>query len=213
VRVAAEVLQVISAATNDHPYLTQVLCRRLFQDSGRLRAPDADDLSIDPDLRGFLAGDFGLLAQAGRRLVLTVYERGHVDEPVLCAELGMASAELAQRVRNLVRLGYLRKTGAQVTLGNQFLAAWLAAEPDRAELLSNRPAPVSEVAMQEALAGQQAQETGFLHGQLNAHRTRLVELEAIRARDLLQVSPQVLAEIEQHQFHIRHLLRASRERA
>jgi len=51
----------------------------------------------------------------------------------------------------------------------------------------------------------QAQEVGFLRAQLNAQRARLVELEAVRARDLLDVSPKILAQIEELQTQISHL--------
>jgi hypothetical protein len=45
-----------------------------------------------------------------------------------------------------------------------------------------------------------------LVSQLNDKRARLVELEMIRARDLLQVAPEVLAEIRQTEQQIQRLL-------
>ncbi|HEX9116314.1 MAG TPA: hypothetical protein VGA61_09620 [Anaerolineae bacterium] len=213
VRVAPDLIEKIRSHTNDHPYLIQLLCSRLFQESGRLRAVQDDDLAIDEGLAGLLAADFALLARADRRLLLAVAEGNRGDDAALARRLAMPPAELAQRTRNLLRLAYLRRSAGKLEPGNGFLAGWLAAEPDRAALPATRPIPVSEEAMHDALAGQQVQEANFLRTQLNLHRTRLVELEAIRARDLLQVAPQVLAEIEQHQYHIRHLLSATRESA
>ena len=206
VRAKPDVIERISEYTNSHPYLIQLLCSRLFEEDGHLRAPTEDDLQTDPILCGFFAVDFGLLALGDRRLIVAVSEAQRADNLLLQAKLQMSPAEVSRRVHNLIRLGYLRRAGKQIVLGNHFLANWLAGEPDIASLLVARPVAVSETAMQVALAGQQAQETNFLRSQLNAHRARLIELEAVRARDLLQVSPQVLAEIEQHQFHIKHLL-------
>ena len=47
--------------------------------------------------------------------------------------------------------------------------------------------------------------TAALIDQLNDRRSRLVELEVIRARELLGVSAQVLAEIRQTEDEIREL--------
>jgi hypothetical protein len=208
IRAAPEVLDTVGVYTNYHPYLVQMLCARLFLEDGSLRLPTPDDLLIDPGLSGFLAVDFNLLVPADRRLVLAVHEARMTDEAGLCARLRTGGPELHQRVHNLERLGYLRRSQGQIILGNQFLANWLLIE---GAALAANPAPMSDTAMQAALTGQQTQEAHFLSTQLNAHRARLIELEAIRARDLLQVSPQILAEIEQHQYHIRHLRRATED--
>ncbi len=208
VRAAPEVLDTIGEVTNHHPYLVQLLCARLFQGDGSLRQPTPDDLLIDPGLSGFLAVDFNLLVPADRRLILAIHEAQTIEEAGLRARLDVGAAELRQRVHNLERLGYLRRIQGQIALGNQFLGAWLQIE---GAALAANPAPMSDIAMQAALTGQESQEARFLSTQLNAHRARLIELEAIRARDLLQVSPQVLAEIEQQQYHIRHLRRAAED--
>ena len=205
VRATPEVIEAVASRTNNQPYLVQLLCSRLFQETGSLRAPAADDLQIDPALRGFLEAEFQLLTPSDRRLILEVGRAKTPDEGALGEALHMSGAELRQHVHNLERLGHLRLArGGRLHLGNQFLANWLAAEPDPARLLEN-PSQVSEVALKAALAGQNAHEEHFLSSELNVHRARLIELEAIRARDLLTVSPQVLAEIEQRQFHIQSL--------
>ncbi len=205
VRATPEVIEAVAERTNSQPYLIQLLCSRLFQETGNLRAPGPDDLHVDPALRGFLEAEFQLLTPSDRQLLLEVGRAKTVEESALGQALHMSGAELHQHVRNLERLGHLRSArGGRLHLGNQFLSNWLAAEPDPARLLDN-PSQVSEFAMKAALAGQHAHEEHFLSSELNAHRARLIELEAIRARDLLTVSPQVLTEIEQRQFHIQSL--------
>jgi hypothetical protein len=114
-------------------------------------------------------------------------------------------AQLHQRLHYLESLGYLRRVYGQWAIGNQFLVNWLAIE--RPALRAAPAAPTSEAAVQKALAMQQTQEASFLVARLNARRGRLVELETIRARDLLAVSPQVLAEIGRLQDEIVHLRR------
>ena len=207
VRATPEVIEAVAERTNNQPYLIQLLCARLFQESGSLRAPGPDDLQIDPALRGFLEAEFQLLTPVDRQLLLEVSRARSVEESALGEAVHMGGAELRQHVHNLERLGHLRRArGGRLQLGNQFLSAWLAAEPEPASLMES-PSQVSDVAMKAALAGQQAHEEHFLNSELNAHRARLVELEAVRARDLLTVSPHVLTEIEQRQFHIQSLRR------
>jgi hypothetical protein len=203
VRAAAEVIDAISDATNDHPYLLQLLCSRLFQEEGWLRPVTADDLVVDQGLRGFFKVDFQSLTEAERQVLWAVQEADVLDEAALARVTGKSVVELHQRVHNLVRLGYLRLVYGQAAIGNQFLANWLATE--RAALDHAPAAQMSETAMCKALASRQTQEAAFLKTRLNALRARLVELEAVRARDLLNVAPSVLAEIERLQRQIKQL--------
>jgi hypothetical protein len=203
VQADPELVEAIYDATNGHPYLIQLLCARLFDEQGRLRPIAEDDLEVDPLLRGFFNNDFNSLSEADRQIVWAVQQAGVFGLEALHASGSQSLAELRQRLHNLERLGYLRRIYGQYAIGNQFLAAWLAIE--RPALVKAPGAQTSEVAMRAALVHQQAQETSFLVARLNARRARLVELELARARDLLDVSPQQLAEIERIQSEIRHL--------
>jgi hypothetical protein len=69
----------------------------------------------------------------------------------------------------------------------------------------------SDAAMQRAYTRQQPRDRASMIAQLNERRGRLVELEAVRARDFLAVSPQVLEEIEHIEGDIRKLRRALKE--
>jgi hypothetical protein len=203
VRAEPEVVDAISECANNHPYLIQLLCSRLFEPDGRLRPIGDDDLQVDPVLRGFFAVDFAALTEADRRIVWLVYDETVLEERCLQEVVDEHPAQLHQRLHFLESLGYLRRVYGQWAIGNQFLVNWLATE--RGSLRLAPAGLTSEAAMQKALAVHQAQETGFLVARLNAKRSRLVELETIRARDLLSVSPQVLAEIGRVQGEIAHL--------
>jgi hypothetical protein len=205
VQVAPEVIDAICDCTNNHPYLIQLLCSRLFQEGGWLRPLTEDDLVVDPVLKGFFNVDYRSLTPADRRILGAVHAAQVIDEATLVALAGGDNtAELHRRVHNLERLGYLRRIYGQFAIGNQFLANWLAGEPATPEAVQ---AGISEAALTTALSRRQVQETSFLQTRLNSQRTRLVELEALRARDLLNVSPQVLVEIEEQQRQIIHLRR------
>ena len=197
-----EVIEAISESTNNHPYLIQLLCSRLFNEEGWLRPLVEQDLEVDPVLRGFFGVDFRSLTPVDRRILRVVHKAQVVDESSIVEAAGGESTELRRRIHNLERLGYLRRIYGQHAIGNQFLGNWLADEPVAPDEL---PAAVSDDALHAMLAKRQVQETSFLVARLNEKRARLVELEAERARDLLDVSPQVLVEIEQHQAEIQHL--------
>ncbi len=195
VRAAPETVEAISRATNNHPFLLQVLCSRLFVTSGRLRNLTPEDLRVDPLLAGFFEHDFRQLTNADRRTVLAVHREKLADEAQLMKVTGDNPVELSLRLHNLEGLGYLRRAYGRIEIGNDFLANWLAAADDRLDMLPL--AETSETAARRAFVRQQLQDLPSLVAQLNARRSRLVELELIRAQELANVSPQVLAEIEQ----------------
>ncbi len=204
VHAAAEVVAAITQATNNHPFLLQILCSRLFGEDGTLWFFDEEDLRADPILAGFFEHDFRQLSQTDRGIVLAVHRAGRIMQAALAAIDGDNAAELAQRLRNLEALGYLRRPAdvadASITIGNLFLTSWLDAAAD---FLAELPASqTSENAMRAAFARQSDESTASLVAQLNARRARLVELEAIRAREFTAVSSETLEEMAQLQVEI-----------
>ena len=204
VRAATEVVGAIAQATNNHPFLLQILCSRLFVEDGTLWFFDEEDLRADPILAGFFEHDFRQLSQTDRGIVLAVHRAGRITLAELAAIDGDNAAELAQRLRNLEALGYLRRAAdaadESLTIGNLFLVSWLDAAAD---FLAELPASqTSENAMRVAFARQCDESTASLIAQLNARRARLVELEAARAREFTAVSSETLEEMAQLQVEI-----------
>ncbi len=218
---APEVIEAIRNATNDHPYLLQLLCSRVFQEDGTLRNVTQDDLEVDDLLRGFFVNDFAVLTALSREIVQTVHEAGLLSKcpalswDALSQRLGLRAAarlrredsrkkaNLRSHIHDLERLGYLREVGGRIAIGNRFLDNWLSYEWSA---LADVPAPAtSESAVKAALSRQQVQEARFLTSRLNKTRARLVELEAVRAKEFLAVRPEILSEIEQAEAEVRHL--------
>ena len=204
VQAATEVVAAIAQATNNHPFLLQILCSRLFVEDGTLWFFDEEDLRADPILAGFFEHDFRQLSQTDRGIVLAVHRARRITQAALAAIDGDNAAELALRLRNLEALGYLRRRAdaadESITIGNLFLASWLDAAADSlAELPASQ---TSENAMRAAFARQRDEITASLVAQLNARRARLVELEAARAREFSAVSSETLEEMAQLQAEI-----------
>lgn len=194
VRATPETIEAISRATNNHPFLLQVLCSRLFVTSGRLRTLTPEDLHVDSLLAGFFEHDFRQLTHTDRKAVLAVHREKLTDEAQLMKITGDNPVEFSLRLRNLEGLGYLRRAYGRIEIGNDFLANWLAATGEKLDMMPI--AETSETAARRAFVRQQLQDIPSLVAQLNARRARLVELELVRAQELITVSPQVLAEIE-----------------
>ncbi len=213
VRADPDVIAAICELTNRHPYLIQLLCSRLFQVEGYLRPVEAADLAVDPLLAGFLSNDFSQLAPAEQRLVWAVYDRGQVNEAALAEATQMELAEVHAILHEIEPLGYVRRQDGQLMVGNQFLGQWLAQEQRRtgrpsAPPGSSAPSPTGPTPDMSPIAPPAVRDAAARIEQLNAKRTRLMELEVIRARQLLDVSPAVLAEIRQTEQEIERLLTA-----
>jgi hypothetical protein len=202
VRAAPATVEAVVEASNGHPYLAQVLCARLFQEDGTLRAPTARDVAVEPMLRGFFNHDFHALTPSERALLLAV----HRGEPLPPARAGEPPDALQRQAHGLEALGYLRREHDRLVIANPFLAHYLS---QRSESLALMPvARASEDAVRQTLTRQQIEEAEALADRLNDRRARLVALEAIRARKLLKTPAQTLAEIAQVQDEIREIRRA-----
>lgn len=215
VKAGAAVISAIKDATNNHPLLLQLLCARLLQEDGSLALPDAAALRVDSMIASFLEYDLGQLTDADRELLLGIHALHRADPRELERLDFEQPAELKQRVANLVGLGYLRKTGTaakpRYAIGNAFLQSWLDARPGQ---LADAPVlRTSADAMHAVFARQRERDVGSLVMQLNLRRSRQVELELVRAEQLLAASPQLFAEIGQLESEIADLRTALNERS
>jgi hypothetical protein len=222
VRADPAVIETICELTNYHPYLLQLLCSRVFQPEGALRPVEAADLAVDSLLGGFINNDFNLLSPAEQRLVWAVHDQGLVSQAALAEALDMDASEVQARLQEIEPLGYLRRKEDNLRVGNQFLEKWLSTEPRRPAFVgtaegrqgqtSSAQGPAAVGAEKERAAAKPAplspavQDAAVVIEQLNIKRARLVDLEVIRARNLLDVSPTVLAEIRQIEQEIQRLL-------
>ena len=108
-QVAPDVIEAIQDCTNNHPYLIQQICSRLFNKDGWLRPIAEDDLEVDPVLRGFFSMDYHSLTQPERQVLRVAQRSGATPEPALMQASGCDPAEARRRIRNLERLGFLKR--------------------------------------------------------------------------------------------------------
>lgn len=113
--------------TNQHPFLIQYLCRRLYEkESHSLRTVEERDLILDHVLDAFFQIDFQQILPLERQILLIVSEFNTITEEQLFALIGIENrAYLNKTLQSLRELGHLRSTGDGWVLGNEFLRRWL----------------------------------------------------------------------------------------
>lgn len=134
--------------TNQHPFLIQYLCRRLYlpqnEKYGTLRPIEESDLVLDHVLDAFFQIDYQQLVSLEKQILLTVAEYNTVTEEQLFSLIGMEHrAYLNKTLHSLRELGHLRSAGDSWVLGNEFLRRWLA-ENRFLLIQSDAPSPIQE---------------------------------------------------------------------
>lgn len=200
VKAPAAMVAALRDSTNDHPYLLQWLCARVFDESGTLRFPEEDDLRPDPAVAGMFEYDWNQLPLLAKRVLLALHSEQAMRAAELREILRVEEALLAPQLAGLEAQGLVRRTGVRFTTGSALLARWLAREAGRLNSLLD--APLREVQERPAAPGPRDQDVAALTEQLNARRGRLVELEQMRASAFLHTPPQVYAEIAQLESEI-----------
>jgi len=135
VKAATELRAEIRHLTNNHPYLIQWLCHRLWQPDtstmlstgNTLRPITPGDLEPDDHLAARLRRDFDYLSDTERRILHQVYAAGQVTAAQLQATLDLPG--LSTFLYGLTQLGYLRQEGEVYAIGNRFLSSWLEMAP------------------------------------------------------------------------------------
>ena len=150
VRAEDAVVREIMAYTNNHPFLLQYLCRRLFIGddeagdsggidfqsidyqpnhggaSGMLRPIEEHDLEIDHMLDAYFRLDFEHLSELEQQAMLIVAQSNTVTTDQISSIVGVHSATQLRRVLGvLTELGHLRGDGDSWMIGNEFLRRWL----------------------------------------------------------------------------------------
>lgn len=121
---AAEILQ----RTNRHPYLVQLLCKRLFE-SGDLETV-IQDISNDDMVSHFFAVDFDYLDNNEKLIIWFVLEQAHITSGELAHKTAIQQENLAKSLHSLIQLGYLCSDGERICIANYFFEKWLRREKE-----------------------------------------------------------------------------------
>ena len=112
-----------------HPYLLQLLCRRLFE-SRDLAAVEAD-LHADELVSRFFEVDFETLETPERRILHTVLLAGGLTPADLARRTAIESDRLNRDLQTLIALGFLKRDDETVRMANPIFERWLRREGER----------------------------------------------------------------------------------
>jgi hypothetical protein len=127
VQAAPKLCAEIRHLTNNHPYLIQWLCYRLWQPDNTLRPITSRDLDPDEHLAARLRMDFDYLSDAERCILHEVRAAGQITADQLKDTFDLPGLSIF--LHGLTQLGYLRQEGEIYAIGNRFLASWLEMAP------------------------------------------------------------------------------------
>jgi hypothetical protein len=120
-----DLVEQIRELTGNQPYLIQLLCSRLFESPGRLRAVTERDLSIDRQLDDFLRIDYTSLSHHERLILDNIAEQEPITERRLAEHVPIGLDRLCSHLWGLEQSGYLRYKEGYYWIANRFLYKWL----------------------------------------------------------------------------------------
>jgi len=203
-QVDAETVAAVQALTNNHAYLVQWLCYRLYQPDGSLRRPGSGDIHLDPMLSSLFLLTYKHLSPTERAILLQLSEGGPCDVSGLAQALQIDLMTVRVYLYALGRLGYTRKHAESgcITIGNDFFQLWL--EGNRAKL-SLDDAEVTDSSVQELARAGRQEERGYWQQQLLVYRSNLARLEVQAANHGLHPPLSLQNELDFHRRKIAEL--------
>jgi RNA polymerase sigma-70 factor (ECF subfamily) len=116
----------ILARTDNHPYLLQLVCKRLFE-AGDL--PQViEDIASDDIVSHFFAVDYEYLSPAEKQVLLYVAQTHTASSQDLGAQLGVTVSQASTLIHGLQRMGYIRQDAGVCCIPSWFLEQWLRRE-------------------------------------------------------------------------------------
>lgn len=204
VRVSDEQVKQISEATGNHPFLTQVLCYRLFVDTtGELRPLTPEDLYLDSSLIDYFQNDFRWLSPGERQVLLSV-AAGNSDVAAICEDTELPPQVVEDFVYSQERLGQIRKASAGLQPANEFLRRWI--EQNYETLLeASQASEVPDDTTRQLVHRGQQEEARYLTEQLHIQRANLNELNLQRAQYGIRVPLDLVNDINRVKLEIERL--------
>jgi len=122
----AATVRELQARTDCHPYLLQLLCKRLHE-TGDLPAV-IEDLAADDIVSHFFAVDYEYLSPAEKQVLLYVAQTRSASSHDLGAQLGVTASQASTLIHGLQRLGYIRQEAGVCCIPSWFFERWLRQE-------------------------------------------------------------------------------------
>jgi tRNA A-37 threonylcarbamoyl transferase component Bud32/predicted transcriptional regulator len=119
----APVVEEIMAKTNKHPYLLQLICRRLYETRDLQKV--VEELSADDLIARFFAVDFQNLEDKDQQVLLHILQNKALTLKNLQDHLSEPPGKLIPRLHQLMHLGAIKEEDRQYKIANYFFENWL----------------------------------------------------------------------------------------
>ncbi len=130
-----ETVELIMEKTHNHPYLIQLICKRLFE-SGDVDQV-IEEISNDEMVAHFFKVDFDYLDATEKKILWHVLKEKEITVEELERKTDLQRENLTRILQDLFHLGYLYTRNGWVQIANYFFEKWLIREQDKlfAELM------------------------------------------------------------------------------
>lgn len=126
---APAVVAEILAKTNNHPYLLQLICRRLFECHDLPRV--IEEVSHDDMIAHFFAVDFQILRAEEKEILLHLLQNQLLTLPDLQNKIGESQENLIEKLYGLLQSGIIKQEESHYRISNYFFEQWLQREKDK----------------------------------------------------------------------------------
>jgi len=121
-------IETIIRKTNSHPYLIQLIARRLFENRGLNEV--IEEIVFDDMISNFFSMDFNYLNDFERELLLGLLECESKTLDCLKEVVAKPSQPLLKSLYELQQLGFINHSENSFTIANYFFKQWLAREKE-----------------------------------------------------------------------------------
>ncbi|MFQ6116137.1 MAG: serine/threonine protein kinase, partial [bacterium] len=154
-RFKDQVVKEIMEKTDNHPYLIQLICRRLFEKVDFEKV--IEEVSADDMVSHFFSVDFEYLHPKEKEILVHILQNKDLSSADLENRIEQPADQLIKLLYGLIQLGYIKQEDGQYKISNYFFEKWLEREKEqlyeqsilkRAEPRLTDKGPTSEVRLQ-----------------------------------------------------------------
>jgi predicted Ser/Thr protein kinase len=124
-----ETVYEIMDKTNNHPYLIQLICRRLYETPNLSKV--IEEVSMDDMIGHFFAVDFQNLQPKEAEILLHILQNQTVTLGYLQSQIGESAEQLIRQLYGLIQLGAIKQQDGHYLISNYFFETWLQREKEK----------------------------------------------------------------------------------
>lgn len=125
----ADAVNEIMEKTNNHPYLIQLMCKRLVETNDLQKV--IEEVSLDDMIGHFFSVDFQCLQPKENEILLHILQNKVLTLADLKNQFDEPDEQLIKLLYELIQLGFINQENSHYVISNYFFAKWLEREKDK----------------------------------------------------------------------------------